>query len=326
MVKTTWLKKIAVTVLALELAYVIGFNLALRLPVTQTWLNQIRPEKFHIEWQSAWTWYPFRIHFRNASGNGQSRSQQWEFETKAVSASIDALPLIFKRVWIDHVRVSDTRYYQRPRLKPGRDYSDLIPYYPPIGGHEISDAVTTPLKSKRPWRVDIGDIRLDGQFNYWVHRFRGQASGTLRAELDAVSRGGLFSMRVPEIDLEFKRNVSGEAQEIFRHGTLSGSVEFLPFVPRENHGAKILRYLLIDADLGVDMDNLDFIDPLISKYKHLDLNGTGLVDGRLHMEAGRVLPDTDLSVKAEKLNLDLVSHEINGNGCEVWSTATSASP
>ena len=314
MAMKTWLKRIISIVLIAEFAYLVSFNLTLRLPATQIWLNQIRPEKFHIEWESAWTWYPFRFHFRNASGNGQSRSQQWEFETTAVSASIDALPLFWKRVWIDRVRVSDTRYYQRPRLKPDRDYTGLIAFYPPISGREISDAVTTPLKSKRPWHVDIEDIRLDGHFSYWVHRFQGQARGTLRAELDAVSRGGLFSMRVPEIDLELDRQLSGDAQEIFQHGKLSGSVEFLPFVPRENRGGKILQFLLIDADLGVDMDNLDFIDPLISKYRHLELDGTGLVDGHLHMERGSVLAGTDLSVNADKLNLDLVSHQINGNG------------
>ncbi len=314
MINKAWLKRIISILLIAELAYVISFNLALRLPATQTWLNQIRPEKFHVEWESAWTWYPFRFHFRNASGNGQSRSQQWEFETRAVSASIDALPLVFKRVWIDHVRVSDTRYYQRPRLKPDRDYTGLIEFFPPISGREINDAVTTPLKSKRPWHVDIEDIRLDGQFSYWVQSFQGQARGRLRAELDAVSRGGLFSLRAPEIDLELGPHLSGEAREFFRHGTLSGSVEFLPFVPRENRGSKILRFLLIDADLGVGMDNLNFIDPLISKYRHLELSGTGLVDGHLQMEQGSVLTGTDLKVNADKLSLDMVSHQINGNG------------
>jgi len=314
MTNKTWLKRIISVVLIAELAYVIAFNLLLQLPATQTWLNQVRPEKFHIEWERAWTLYPFRFHFRNASGNGQSRSQQWEFETKAVSASIDALPLLFKRVWIDHVRVSDTRYHQRPRLKPDRDYTGLVPYYPPISGREVTDAVTTPLKSKRPWHVDIEDIRLDGEFSYWVQRFQGQARGTLRAALDAVSRGGLFSMRVSRIDLELGRHISGEAHEIFRHGTFSGSMAFLPFVPRENRGSKILRYLLIDADLGVAMDNLDFIDPLISKYRHLALRGTGLVGGHLRMEQGSVLTGTDLKVNADKLSLDLVSHQINGNG------------
>jgi len=314
MFKKTWLKKIITVAVLAEISYVILFNLALQLPLTQTWLNQVRPEKFHITWERAWTLYPFRFHFRNASGNGQSRSQQWEFETRAVSASIDVLPLFFKRVWIDHVRLSDSRYFQRPRLRPDRDYSGLIRFFPPISGHEISEAVTTPLKSKRPWHVDIGDIRLEGHYVYWVHRLKGQARGTLRAELDAVSRGGLFSIRVPEIDLEFDRNFSGETDEIFQHGMISGNLEFLPFIPRENRGSRILRFLLIDADLGVDIRNLDFIDPLISKYRHLELDGTGLIDGHLQMRAGKLLAGTDLKIDAGNLNVNMVSHDISGNG------------
>src|SRR5210317_1098529 len=128
----TWMKRIVLAALIAELAYVIVFNLVLQLPVTRTFVNQIRPDKFYITWENAWTPYPFRFYFRNASGNGQSRSQQWEFEAQAVSASIDVLPLFFKRVWIDHVRLSDASYKQRPRLKPDIDYSGLISSYPAI--------------------------------------------------------------------------------------------------------------------------------------------------------------------------------------------------
>jgi len=310
----TWLKRIVAAALVAELAYIILFNLALRLPATQTWLNQVRPDKFNITWESARTWYPFHFHFTNASGSGQSRSQQWAFESKAVSASIDLIPLFFKRVWINRVRISDTRYYQRPRLKPDMDYSGLIPFYPPISGYEISDAVTTPRKSKKTWHVDIEDIRLDGKYHYWVQRFKGQARGTLRADLDAVSRGGLFSITVPSFDLELGRHFSGDDREMFRQGVISGDLEFLPFIPRENKGGKALQFLLIDADLGFGINNLDFIDPLISKFRHLEISGSGLVDGHLHMEDGRLTAGTDLSVQADNLNVNMVSHNVLGNG------------
>ena len=314
MAKKAWLKKIVFVALAVELAYVTLFNLALQLPVTQTWLNQVKPDKFYITWESAWTWYPFRFHFKNASGNGQSRSQQWEFESQAVSASIDVLPLFFKRVWINRVRLSDTSYFQRPRLRPGRDYDALIPFYPTIGGREISDAVTAPRKNRRAWHVDIEDIRLDGQYKYWVHRFRGQARGTLQAGLEAVSRGGLFSMTIPQIDLELDRHFSGESQEIFQRGEITGSLGFLPFIPRENRGSRLLRFLLIDTDLRIAMNSLEFIDPIIRKYKHLEINGTGHIDGHLNMGEGRVLAGTDVSVDTDQLNVNLVSHTISGNG------------
>jgi len=314
MSKKRWVKKIVFAALAAELSYVILFNLALQLPLTRTLINQIRPDKFFITWERAWTWYPFRFHFRNASGNGQSRSQQWEFEAQSVAASIHVPQLIFKRIRIDHVRLADASYRQRPRLKPGRDYTGLIAFYPPISGREISDADSTPKNPKQPWHVDIEDIRLDGHYDYWVHRFRGQASGTLQAELDVVTRGGLFSITVPQFDLELDRHYSGESRELFRHGVISGDMAFTPFIPRENRGSKILRYLLIDAGLKLDMNSLDFIEPLTRKYRDLQIGGTGLIDGHVHMEGGRVLAGTDLSVDAENLNANFLSHNISGDG------------
>ncbi|MGA9573444.1 MAG: hypothetical protein WBS20_05795 [Lysobacterales bacterium] len=314
MAKKTWIKRIVVAALIAELAYVIVFNLVLQLPLTRTLINQIRPDKFYITWESAWTPYPFRFYFRNASGNGQSRSQQWEFEAQAVAASIDALPLIYKRIWIDHVRLADASYFQRPRLKPDRDYTGLLPFYPPISGREITGADTTPKSPKKAWHVNIEDIRLDGQYRYWVHRLKGQAHGTLEADLDVVTRGGLFSITVPDINLELDRHFTGESQELFRHGVISGELAFAPFIPGENRGSKVLRYLLIDAGLNIDMNSLDFIEPLTRKYRDLQINGTGLVDGHLHMEEGRVLAGTDLSVDAENLNVNIFSHIISGNG------------
>ena len=67
----TWLKRIVLTVLLAEIVYVVLFNMVLQLPVTRTFVNQLRPDKLYVTWESAWTLYPFRFHFRNASGNGQ---------------------------------------------------------------------------------------------------------------------------------------------------------------------------------------------------------------------------------------------------------------
>ena len=310
----TWLKRIVYAVLIAELAYVAAFNLVLQLPQTRSYLNQLKPEKFYIDWENAWTLYPFRFHFRNASGNGQSRNQQWEFEVTDVAASIDALPLFFKRIWIDRVRLGDATYRQRPRLKADKDYSKLIGFYPPISGREITAADTAPRNKKRPWHIDIEDIRLDGEYTYWVQLLKGRAHGTLRADLDVVTRGGLFSIRVPQVDLQMERHDFGETAELFRHGAIKGEMAFTPFVPRENKGRKILNYLLIDADLAVGVNNFEFIEPLISRFRELRIDGTGLAQGHLRMEKGKVLAGTDIGVDAENLHVNLVSHDIGGDG------------
>ena len=89
---TTDLKKIIVTgvkiVAIVEIVYLVVLNLALQLPVTQSLVNAIKPDKFHVSWETAWTWYPFRLHARGVSANGQSRAQQWQLDAVAASGSI----------------------------------------------------------------------------------------------------------------------------------------------------------------------------------------------------------------------------------------------
>ncbi len=115
-----WFKKIIKVVVILELSYLILLNIALNVPLTQELINGIRPEKFHISWQKAWTWYPVRVHVRHGFANGQSRNQQWQFSAEFVSASISLLPLIYKRVSISNVAGSDIDYRQVAELSRRR--------------------------------------------------------------------------------------------------------------------------------------------------------------------------------------------------------------
>ena len=51
------------TILAIaELSYLVVINAALQLPITQDLVNKIRPEKFYVSWERAWSWCPFRVH------------------------------------------------------------------------------------------------------------------------------------------------------------------------------------------------------------------------------------------------------------------------
>ena len=209
--------------------------------------------------------------------------------------------------------MSGVEYFQRPRLKPDKDYTGLVAFYPPIGSREVTAAVITPKNKKNPWHVDIEDIRLDGTFDYWVHQLRGQARGTLEAELNVVSRGGLFSLTVPDVDLEFTQHFI-KGVEIFRLGGISGKLGFSPFIPRENKGAKLLRHLLLDVDVDIYVRSLAFVDLFTSNFKHMNMDGTGRVDGHVSMEKGYFLDGTGLSIGADDLNIGFLSHMISGMG------------
>lgn len=118
-------------VVAAQLAYLLVINGALQLTVTQTLVNKIRPEKFQVSWERAWSFYPFRVHAEGIAANGQTRSQQWEVYAESGSGSIALLPLVMKHVYLSDIEVESVDYRQRPRLKADRDYSKQIAYFPP---------------------------------------------------------------------------------------------------------------------------------------------------------------------------------------------------
>ena len=305
------LLKIAILV---EVVYVLLINAALQLPMTQTLINKIRPEKFHISWQSAWSPYPFRVYVSGGAGNGQARSQQWQFAADSVSASISLLPLIFKRVWIRNVSGSNIEYRQRPRLKPDKDFAAVMPYFPEIEGWEISDADTSPRKSKRPWHVSINDITVSGQHSIWIYQMQGSFKGEIKGDLKVRSRGGPFSLDIHELELGLGPFLVNGDQEMFHEGLITGSMGFAEFVPRENKGVKMMPFLILDLDVDIDLNNLAFINLLTQNLEELKVGGRGHVDGRLRYNQGNVLGGTDLVVDADDLRVELVALTISGDG------------
>ena len=233
--------------LIIELIYVVLINTALQLSLTQDLVNMIRPEKFRISWDSAWSWYPFRVSAEGVSVNGQSRSQQWQVQVGSGSGSINLLPLVLKRVHVNFVDAMDVEYRQRPRLKPDKDYTAIQEHFPTIDGRQIQPADTSPRKSKRPWKVSLQNVRASGQLSYWIFNLQGSGEGSAVADLKIETRGGPFSMDVRDMDLRLAPAFLNGSTEVFNGGAVTGRLGFVPFVPRENKGIRMLPFLKLDA-------------------------------------------------------------------------------
>ena len=89
-------KRILKIVVGVELIYLIMVNGLLQLQLTQDVVNKIRPEKFYVTWEQAWSWYPFRSHAEGIFANDQARTQQWEVTARSASGSISLLPLVLR--------------------------------------------------------------------------------------------------------------------------------------------------------------------------------------------------------------------------------------
>lgn len=311
---TGWLKRAVVLVVAIELAWLAVVNALLFLPLTQTVVNAIRPEKFHVQWERAWSGYPGHVVVRNARAHGNARSQMWQVQVGTASGRVALLPLVLKRVRLDGVAAADIALRLRPRPRPDRDYSRIEAWFPEIEGRDVTPAVTEPLKKKRPWRVHVDDIRVDGPLDYWIYHVHGQSEGWAAGSLSYVTHGGVFELDVGEFDLALGRHTVAGDREMFENGRISGAMGFAPFVPRENKGFPMLAFLRLDAEVDIDVNDLRFVRLFLLNFENVRVDGKGRVAGRLRFDRGRVLDDTDLAIDARDLEVDVPGHRILGKG------------
>ncbi|MDG1930989.1 MAG: hypothetical protein P8I86_00370 [Luminiphilus sp.] len=308
------LKRILISLLALELGYLVVVNGALQLQITQDLVNKIRPEKFYVSWERAWSWYPFRVHAEGVFANGQARTQQWEVTATSASGSLSVLPLILKHVYLSNLQAESIDYRQRPRLKADVDYTNRLAYFPEIKGRQIVPVETAELKKKRPWKIHINDLRATGEHRFWVYNLQGTASGPATGNLYTETRRGAFWLDVEQFELDLGPAFLNGNAEAFRGGTVAGSLGFSPLVRAENPGRRMLRFAYLDADLDLAVDSLDFINMLTGNLGNFSITGAGQVQGRLSISDGFVRAGTQLSATADNLGVDMYDINVLGKG------------
>jgi hypothetical protein len=308
------LKRILISLLALELGYLVVVNGALQLQITQDLVNKIRPEKFYVSWERAWSWYPFRLHAEGVFANGQARTQQWEVTATSASGSLSVLPLILKHVYLSNLQAESIDYRQRPRLKADVDYTDRLAYFPEIKGRQIVPVETAELKKKRPWKIHINDLQATGEHRFWVYNLQGTASGPATGNLYTETRRGAFWLDVEQFELDLGPAFLNGNAEAFRGGTVAGSLGFSPLVRAENPGRRMLRFAYLDADLDLAVDSLDFINMLTGNLGNFSITGAGQVQGHLSISDGFVRAGTQLSATADNLGVDMYDINVLGKG------------
>ncbi|RZO80019.1 MAG: hypothetical protein EVA63_06590 [Halieaceae bacterium] len=308
------LKRILISLLALELGYLVAVNGALQLQITQDLVNKIRPEKFYVSWERAWSWYPFRVHAEGVFANGQARTQQWEVTATSASGSLSVLPLILKHVYLSNLQAESIDYRQRPRLKADVDYTNRLAYFPEIKGRQIVPVETAELKKKRPWKIHINDLQATGEHRFWVYNLQGTASGPATGNLYTETRRGAFWLDVEQFELDLGPAFLNGNAEAFRGGTVAGSLGFSPLVRAENPGRRMLRFAYLDADLDLAVDSLDFINMLTGNLGNFSITGAGQVQGRLSISDGFVRAGTQLSATADNLGVDMYDINVLGKG------------
>ena len=318
------LKRFVFIVVAAEFAYLIIINALLNLPITQDVVNLIRPEKFQVTWERAWSFYPLRLNAKGIAANGQARTQQWEAYATSGAASISLLPLISKDVYLSDVEAENIDYRQRPRLKPDRDYSNMLAFFPPITGREVMPVDTSELPKKRPWKIHVNGVAASGEHRFWVFNLQGTASGTAFGNLYTETRRGMFSLDVTDLDLDLgPAYLNGDA-EIYEGGTVQGVLGFSPLIRRDNKGRRMLKFAYLDTQLDLTVGSFNFLNIFTAGLGNLDIAGAGQVTGRLAVRDGYVRAGTELNATTSNLGVTIRDIDIAGVGSVLIQTPADA--
>ena len=322
-----WIKKTIAAVVIIEIFYLLLINLAFSLPVTQTLVNQIKPDKFAVSWDRAWSWYPFRVHATGVSANGQTGTQQWQVDSPQASASISLIPLIWKSVNLSSTDVTDAVFHLRPRPRADKDHAKIRPFFAPIKNRKLeTEPVPAVVKKKgKSWDISVDGIHASGSHRVWVYQLQAELNGELQADINFLTRGGPFSLNNGEVDVNIGSITINGDREVIRNGHVKGVLSFAPFVPKENKGIKALEFLSVDADIMTETESLAYLNFYLQDFSGMKVAGMGNIEGHLNYQLGKLKAGNKVLISAHELAVDLLAYRAQGEG-QIRLDVTEAEP
>ena len=322
------IKRVIFYLFIAELIYVAVFNAGLNIDFTQKMINKMKPEKFQVTWQKAWTPYPFKIYIEDAAAWGASSSQKWKVEVASASASVSLLPLLKHHVRVYDVTAADVKYFQRPVKAEGKK-AENESYFAPQQYFEstLSPEVVSKVqkkqqkkkeskrkKEKKAWKIALENIVAKGKHAFWLYQAKGDFNGIVTIDtLNIETKSGPFSVENAKIDIVMDALEIGKKRDVLTQSKIKGTVGFDPIVFSENKGAKILTFLSFDIDIASQMGNMDVLNVYLHRFKNAKLDGTGKLAGHINFQRGTLLAGTDLKISADTLLLEIMRYKVKGN-------------
>jgi hypothetical protein len=305
------LKRIVVFAVFIEVFYFIVVNAALSMAVTQTVINKIRPAKFQITWEKAWTPYPFKVFIQNAAVWGGSLSQRWKVTAVSASASINLIPLLKHKVEINNIEAVNVGYFQRPQKVKSSEVVHSA-YYPPM---DPAAASKTKKKGKKPWTIELRNISAKGHHTLWIYFVKGDIDGGIDIDtLSIETKKGPFLIDNGKVNVLMKTLQVAEDKNVLSNSEIKGNIDIGPIIFSKNKGMKMLEFFSFDTDIISEMGNLKILNVYLDRYKNTNIQGKGKLDGHIHFEKGKLLPETDIKISADNLALSILNYVVRGEG------------
>lgn len=311
--------------------YLAAANLWLRHGGLERMLNR-RPERLAIHWDAAWTLWPGVVHVRGFEIRNQTRVYQWWLAVDRGVVDVDMWNLQNRELLLGPLHGSGAAFRLRRRVDaPPRARAGRPELYPPIPGLANPPGrkpeVLYPPKPDRagrrrqPWHVRITGVQLDDVREVWIEEVRFAGKARVAGGFDVRARERV-EVQPSRVEIEAGALALGggaNARPIFADARGRVDAHIDPYAPHRTKGWEVLRFTSGRASLEGQVRSLAFLDVFFRETRWVDLRFAGgrtTVDFRLRR--GRVLPDSRLEARPDRITVAFLDYRAQGDGSVRW--------
>ncbi len=302
---------------ALWVVYLLAANWILNSAVLKQKFSR-HPDRFTMSWQVAISPFPGFVWLNGFSMRTQTPGVQSLLEANSVFGQVDLSALRNRTFHTRWIRASGIQSYVRPRPREGRPFSPLYLHFPPIAGlktgqaDQIVDRDTYLYSDKPPWRIELDNLQLQGFDDIWIWNHRLKAQGIVRGDLGMVT-AGQFWISNGFADL-IASNLKTNDKLVARQLIANSRFQIDAYRPRDHRGWASLQFVSGDMTLAGEIQGLGFIDYYLGRIEDVKLFGSGVLNARLALHNGRLLPASNFTVHNADMQVRVQDYRFSGRG------------
>jgi len=293
-----------------ELFYVGAFEWAARGGHLARWINP-RPERSHLAFRSAHSYFPFRITLEGLDLSVQTPRLQWRLRSETASGWIPPLPLLLRRLRVEAARLEGAELGLRRRAETPPDPAFRDPGLPPGANLPASDAEVRWLAPRPAWSFEFPRLTAT--------RIRGIRLEQVGLTGELQARGGFSIRRRSEAEVGRSRielsagtlTLEGIPVAHRLHGALAFSTS--PYAYRTHRGLDALPFLDAAATLEGEIAVGTLLGRYLARAPWIEVDDSPAVfDAALELRRGVLVEGSHLHTGISPRSVRLFGFEARG--------------
>lgn len=319
----SWIIKLAILLLVVEVGYVITANFFLRSGKLLELVNT-KPEKMEITWDSAVTYLPGVAAVENFELRAQTKKDQVYVRVAEADARISLLKLALKTIHIRGVGARDVDFRYRERLdrppKAGREDQPRpepsnVEYWPEIPGYSNPpdpkpEEIYEIKRKKRPWTIKITGADVEGPVSVALNEIRIDADGTVAGGVTVRPRRSITIHR-GRLDLDPTSIIVGP-DIVTRNLVLHADLRCESFPAKGASFADILGGISGELSAAGDLGRRGAVRYTVTPG--VSVSGAGVLAALLNLEKGVLRAGSRYSLISDAFHVTIMDLHVNGGG------------